>query len=136
MNMKISSIGVYAPNKLISFSYFRYFFLRIAFDFDYICFFGNDTIIYKAFVQKKYSITPEKRKDMNQRMQIMYNLAYKRPHISRTQSNKYAIMGITLKDDYEKKIENFTISQTNDDTLWKETLSQIDSIVPDALYSD
>lgn len=93
-------------------------------------------IAYKAFVQKKYSITPEKRKDMTQRMQIMYNLAYKRPHISRTQSNKYAIMGITLKDDYEKIIDSFATSQTNDDALWKETLSQIDSIVPDALYSD
>ena len=91
---------------------------------------------YKAFVQKKYSITPEKRKDMNQRMQIMYNLAYKRPHISRTQSNKYAIMGISLKDDYEEIIESITTSQTNDDTLWKETLSQIDSIVPNALYLD
>ena len=91
---------------------------------------------YKAFVLKKYSIAPEKRKDMNQRIQIMYNLAYKRPHISRTQSNKYAIMGITLKDDYEEIIESFATSQTNDDTLWKETLSQIDSIVPDALYLD
>lgn len=91
---------------------------------------------YKTFVQEKYSITPEKRKDMIQHMQTIYNLTYKRPHASRTQSNKYAIMGISLKDNWEAATEKFPNTYSTDNTLWKETLSQIDSIVPDSLYSE
>lgn len=89
---------------------------------------------YCLFVKKRFSLTPNKRIQMRKKLQAIFGFGYIRPHTSNSKANKYALTGVKLKDNWEKNIES--IDQPTDYEKWHQTLSQIDSIVPDALYSD
>lgn len=86
---------------------------------------------YAFYFHYIYENPPLKRSHFTSIIKGMPNIGYKRPHVSRTEPNKYAFVGISLKDNWKECVQKHSLIQSQKEVSFEKNVKEITSIMPD-----
>lgn len=94
-------------------------FLETCCHFDAKCFVYADRLYeaYQDFYRELYHNTPLKRSQFAAKLKLIPKIQYKRPHVSRSEPNKYAFIGISLLSDWWERLTASASGLPADDDL-------------------
>lgn len=84
---------------------------------------------YQKFYLKRYTGTPPKRIDLVKQLKATGQYEYKRPHVTNNAPNKYAFIGIELKENYIELINNDSDFSTLEEEQFYLKLKDIDDTI-------
>ncbi len=86
---------------------------------------------YTVYYHSVHKSQPLNRAQFVKAVKQVPGLVYKRPHVSRTEPNKYAFIGISLKPDWKSCFTTTVESLSLEEETFKKTLQEITSLLPD-----
>lgn len=108
-------------------------FLNICCDKSASGFIYADTLYnaYAFYFDYIYKNPPLKRSYFTSIIKGIPNIGYKRPHVSRTEPNKYAFVGIVLKDNWKECVQMHCSIQSPKENSFEKKVKEITSIMSD-----
>ena len=86
---------------------------------------------YNFYYHSVHKSQPLNRAQFVKAVKQVPGLIYKRPHVSRTEPNKYAFIGISLKPDWKSCFTATVESLSLEEETFKKTLQEITTLLPD-----